>query len=196
MTEPSTVFVHPSAIVDEPATVGEGTKIWHFCHIMAGAVIGSNCVLGQNVYVAGRVTIGHGCRIQNNVSLYDGVTLEDEVFLGPSCVFTNVRNPRASVKCRAFELTQVQRGATLGANCTIVAGCMIGSWSFVGAGSTVLESIPNFALVVGNPAKQIGWMSRRGERLSFDAGIARCPETGELYRMTPAGVEFAKDLSQ
>ena len=146
--------------------------------------------MGQNVFVAGSVVIGNCCRIQNNVSLYDGVILEDEIFLGPSCVFTNVRNPRAAVLRREFSSTRVQRGATLGANCTVVAGGTIGRWAFVGAGCVVVRDVPDYALVVGNPARQIAWMSRHGERLHFEAGNARCPATGEAYRLTDSGVEY------
>jgi len=175
-------LIHPSAVIDSPATIGEGTRIWHFCHVMAGARIGARCVLGQNTFVAASVVIGDGCRIQNNVSLYDGVTLEEDVFVGPSCVFTNVRRPRASVSRRdEFDETLVSRGATLGANATVLAGVNIGRWAFVGAGSVVLTNVPDYALVVGNPARSIGWVSRAGERLLFHQGIAYCPRTNERY---------------
>lgn len=187
--------IHPSAIIELPVTVGERTRIWHFCHVMAGARIGANCSLGQNVFVASRVAIGDGCRIQNNVSLYEGVNLEDDVFLGPSCVFTNVANPRATVRrCASFLQTLVSRGATLGANSTIVAGNTIGRWAFVGAGCVVIRPVPDFALVVGNPARQIGWMSRHGERLSFNAGIAQCPVTGESYRLNEDRVDLMSPM--
>jgi UDP-2-acetamido-3-amino-2,3-dideoxy-glucuronate N-acetyltransferase len=187
--------IHPSAIVEHPVTVGEHTRIWHFCHVMAGAQIGADCSLGQNVFIASRVAIGNGCRIQNNVSVYDGVTLEDDVFLGPSCVFTNVANPRASVKRHAsFLPTLVSRGATLGANSTIVAGNTIGRWAFVGAGCVVIRPVPDFALVVGNPAHQIGWMSRHGERLNFINGTAQCTVTGESYRLDEDRVEILSPM--
>ncbi len=185
------VTIHPSAVVEHPVTIGRNTMVWHFCHVMAGARIGADCMLGQNVYVARTATIGNGCRIQNNVSIYDGVSLEDDVFLGPSCVFTNVRNPRASIRSNEFEPTFVRKGATIGANCTVVPGCTIGSWSFVGAGCVVLRSVPDYALVVGNPARQIGWVSRQGVRLNFEDGLARCPSTGDVYRIVDDRVQFA-----
>lgn len=178
----SSVEIHPSALIELPVTLGEGTKIWHFCHVMSGALIGARCVLGQNCFVAGTVIIGDDCHIQNNVSLYDGVHLQDEVFVGPSCVFTNVRRPRAAVSRHGqFQQTTVQRGATLGANSTIVAGVTIGRWAFVGAGCVVLADIPDYALVVGNPARFVGWVSRAGERLVFANGVAHCPVTNDRY---------------
>ncbi len=186
------VAIHPSAIVEHPVTIGQNTKIWHFCHVMAGARIGANCMLGQNVFMASTAIIGNGCRIQNNVSLYDGITLEDEVFLGPSCVFTNVRTPRATVRAGQFEATVVHRGATIGANCTIMAGCDIGAWSFVGAGCVVLRDVPDYALIVGNPARQIGWVNRQGLRLDFKDKVAICPSTGALYRLIDDCVQFAE----
>ena len=164
----ASVKIHPSALIELPVTIGEGTKIWHFCHIMSGAYIGARCVLGQNCFVAGTVSIGDDCHIQNNVSLYDGVLLQDEVFVGPSCVFTNIRRPRAAVSRQGhFQQTRVQRGATLGANSTIVAGVTVGRWAFVGAGCVVLKDLPDYALVVGNPARPVGWVSRAGEPLVF-----------------------------
>ncbi len=181
--------VHPSAIVDALAIIGAGTKIWHFCHVMAGARVGARCVLGQNVFVASCVIIGDSCRIQNNVSLYDGVILEEEVFVGPSCVFTNVRNPRASISRRGEYLqTTVKRGASLGANATVVAGVTVGAWALVGAGCVVVTNVPDHALVVGNPARVIGWVNRAGERLKFEDGIARCPQTNEEYRLENHGL--------
>jgi UDP-2-acetamido-3-amino-2,3-dideoxy-glucuronate N-acetyltransferase len=192
MTIAENVAIHPSAVVEYPVTIGQNTKIWHFCHVMAGARIGANCMLAQNVYMAGTAVVGDGCRIQNNVSLYDGVALEDDVFLGPSCVFTNVRNPRANIRPGQFEPTLVHRGATLGANCTIVAGCHIGSWAFVGAGCVVLRNVPDYALVVGNPARQIGWVSRQGARLDFKDGVARCPSTGNAYRIVENRIQFGE----
>ncbi len=180
-----TAIIHASAIVDDGARVGDDTRIWHWVHVCAGARIGRACSLGQNVYVGNRVVIGDHVKIQNNVSVYDNVTLEDGVFCGPSMVFTNVYNPRADVSRKdEYRDTLVRRGATLGANCTIVCGVTIGAFAFVGAGSVVNRDIPDFALVVGVPAHHIGWMSRHGERLDLPlSGQAecRCPRTGERY---------------
>lgn len=179
--------VHPSAIVDEGAELGEGTRVWHFCHVSAGARIGPGCSLGQNVFVANDVVIGRNVKIQNNVSVYDAVTLEDDVFCGPSMVFTNVYNPRAAVVRKAeYRRTLVRQGATLGANCTIVCGITIGRHAFIGAGAVVNRDVPDYALMLGVPARQSGWMSRHGERLPLPVrggGEARCPHTGELYRL-------------
>ena len=176
---------HPSAIVDDGAHIGEGTRIWHWVHVSAGARIGRGCSLGQNVYIGSDVVIGDNVRIQNNVSVYDKVTLEDDVFCGPSMVFTNVLNPRAAVTRKHEYLpTRVRQGATLGANCTVVCGSTIGRHAFVGAGAVVTGDVPDFALAVGVPARQIGWMSRHGERLDLPLegdGSASCPGTGELY---------------
>ncbi len=178
-------FRHPTAIIDEPCQVGAGTKIWHFSHVMAGAQIGAGCNLGQNVFVAGGVRIGAGCKIQNNVSLYEGVELEDEVFCGPSVVFTNVRHPRAAISRRhAYQPTRVGRGATLGANATIVCGTRIGRYAFVAAGAVTTRDVPDYALMAGVPARQIGWVGRAGLRLEPVAeqpDLLRCPESGELY---------------
>lgn len=183
-----TYWKHDSAIVDDGAQLGEGTKVWHFCHVSAGARIGERCALGQNVFVGNDVNIGHNVRIQNNVSVYDAVTLEDDVFCGPSMVFTNVYNPRAAVSRKnEYRRTLVKQGATLGANSTIVCGVTIGRYAFVGAGAVVQKDVPDFALVVGVPARRIGWMSRHGERLSLPAkgeGEAACPATGERYRLS------------
>ncbi len=177
--------VHETAVVDAGATIGPGSKIWHFCHVSAGAVIGKNCSLGQNVYVANRVVIGNGVKIQNNVSVYDEVTLEDNVFCGPSMVFTNVINPRSAIARRDEYLsTLVRQGATLGANCTIVCGVSIGQYSFVGAGAVVTRDVPDFALIVGVPGRQVGWISRHGERLDIPvdgSGETSCTATGDRY---------------
>ena len=174
--------IHPSAVVDDGAVLGADCRVWHFVHISAGARIGAGCSFGQNVFVANDVRIGDNVKIQNNVSVYDAVTLEDEVFCGPSVVFTNVHNPRAAVvRKNEYRPTLVKRGATLGANCTVVCGTTIGRHAFVGAGAVVSRDVADFALVVGVPAKAVGWMSRHGERLSFVDGVAVCPATGERY---------------
>lgn len=185
--------VHPSAIVDEGAQIGEGTRVWHWVHVSAGARIGQDCALGQNVYVGNDVRIGDNVRIQNNVSIYDAVTLEDDVFCGPSMVFTNVYNPRAAIARKdAYRRTLVRRGATLGANCTIVCGNTVGASAFVGAGAVVTQDVPDHALVVGVPARQVGWMSAFGERLPLPLhgeGEALCPHTGERYVLRGAVLE-------
>jgi UDP-2-acetamido-3-amino-2,3-dideoxy-glucuronate N-acetyltransferase len=177
--------IHPSAIVDAGAQVGEGTRIWHWVHVCAGARIGRNCSLGQNVFVGNRVLIGDNVKIQNNVSVYDEVTLEDDVFCGPSMVFTNVYNPRSAIARKdQYRSTVVRRGATLGANCTVVCGVTIGAHAFIGAGAVVNRDVPDFALMLGVPARQAGWISRFGERLALPAegnAEARCPNTGERY---------------
>lgn len=177
--------IHPTAIVDAGAQLGEGCRVWHFAHLCAGARIGKGCSFGQNVFVGNDVVIGDNVKIQNNVSVYDAVTLEDDVFCGPSMVFTNVHNPRAAVARKAeYRRTLVRQGATLGANCTIVCGVTVGRYAFVGAGAVVSRDVPDFALMVGVPARRIGWMSRHGERLHPDAeGHATCPATGERYRL-------------
>lgn len=187
MADHARYYVHPSAIIDEGATVGEGTRIWHWVHICSGARIGRNCSLGQNVFVGNRVVIGNNVKIQNNVSVYDGVTLEDDVFCGPSMVFTNVYNPRSAISRKhEYRDTFVRRGATLGANCTIVCGVTIGAYAFVGAGAVVNRDVPDFALMLGVPARHVGWMSRYGERLDLPLegkAQAACPHTGERYRL-------------
>lgn len=178
-------FIHPTSIVDEPSTIGYGTKIWHWVHIMPNAQIGRNCVLGQNVYVGSRAVVGNNVRVQNNVSIYDDVILEDDVFCGPSMVFTNVINPRSFVERKDEYLkTLVKKGASIGANATIVCGNTIGEYAFIGAGTVVTKDVPAFALVVGVPAKQIGWVSHAGRRLQFDEqGKARCEESGFNYQL-------------
>ena len=179
--------VHPSAIVDAGAQLGDGTRVWHFAHVCAGARIGAGCSLGQGVFVGNDVLIGNGVKVQNNVSVYDAVTLEDDVFCGPSMVFTNVVNPRAAVVRKdEYRRTLVRRGATLGANCTRVCGTTVGAYAFVGAGAVVTVNVPDYALVVGVPARRIGWMSRHGQRLALPAsgqGRATCAATGETYQL-------------
>lgn len=186
----SQIFIHPTAVVDEGATIGAGTKIWHFCHIMPKAVIGEGCSLGQNVFVANGVVLGNNVKVQNNVSIYEGVICEDDVFLGPSMVFTNVYNPRSAVNRKnEYMQTRVGRGASIGANATIVCGYDIGAYAFIGAGAVVTKPAPAYALMVGNPARQIGWMSEYGERLHFDEkGEAVCPGSGERYYLTEGSV--------
>ena len=175
--------MHPTAVVDEGCEIGTGTKIWHFSHIMSGCKLGDNCNIGQNVVISPEVVLGKNVKVQNNVSLYTGVSCGDDVFLGPSCVFTNVINPRSAVNRRGlYSKTYVGRGASIGANATIVCGHDIGAYAFIGAGAVVTKTIPDYALVVGNPAKQIGWMSEYGVKLIFNAeGIAFCGEKNEKY---------------
>lgn len=178
-------FVHESSYVDEGARIGSGTRIWHFCHVLPGAEIGAGCNLGQNVVVMSGTRIGNNVKIQNNVSIYEGVELEDDVFCGPSCVFTNVINPRSHVSRRhEYQRTLVRRGATIGANATVVCGVTIGEYAFVGAGAVVRRDVPDFALVVGVPARQVGWVCRCGVRLRLDGGLARCQACGAEFRET------------
>ncbi len=189
-------YLHPSAFVDEPCEIGDGTKIWHFSHVMADARIGERCVLGQNVFIAGDVVIGNNVKIQNNVSVYAGVELEDDVFCGPSCVFTNVVNPRSQiVRQHLYEHTLIRRGATIGANATIVCGATIGRYAFVGAGAVVRGDVPDYALMLGVPAMRKGWMSRHGHRLiEKDAdGNLLCPESGWRYQEVETGVLHCLD---
>jgi len=178
-------YAHESAIIDEGCEIGEGTKIWHFSHIMSHSKMGRNCNIGQNVVISPEVILGNNVKIQNNVSLYTGVTCDDDVFLGPSCVFTNVTNPRSAVNRRGqYAKTHVGKGASIGANATIICGHDIGEFAFIGAGAVVTKNIPSYSLWVGNPAKQCGWMSEYGHQLKFDnSGIAICPESHEKYQL-------------
>lgn len=182
MTE--SYYVHPSAIIDLPCTIGTGTKIWHFSHVMKGSIIGERCILGQNVHIANDVIIGCNVKIQNNVSIFTGVEMEDDVFCGPSCVFTNVRNPRAEFKRHhLYERTLIRRGATIGANATIVCGLTIGRYAFIGAGAVVTTEVPDHALMLGVPAERQGWISRHGQRLiPSKSGIMKCSESGLRYK--------------
>ncbi|MBB5204503.1 UDP-2-acetamido-3-amino-2,3-dideoxy-glucuronate N-acetyltransferase [Inhella inkyongensis] len=184
--------IHPSAIVDAGAQLGADCRVWHFVHISAGARIGARCSFGQNVFVGNDVRIGDNVKIQNNVSVYDAVTLEDDVFCGPSMVFTNVHNPRAAVpRKEEYRRTLIKRGATLGANSTIVCGVTVGAHAFVGAGAVITKDVPDFALMAGVPARRIGWMSRHGERLAFDAeGRAQCPHSGDRYQLDAGAVRL------
>lgn len=176
-------FAHESCFIDGGVHIGENTKIWHFSHIMTGSRIGNNCNIGQNIVISPGVTIGNNVKIQNNVSVYTGVTIEDDVFLGPSCVFTNVINPRSQVNRKSeYTKTLVKHGATIGANATIVCGNTLGKYAFIGAGTVVIKDVPDYALIVGNPGRQIGWMSEYGHRLVFDENrLATCPESGQKY---------------
>jgi UDP-2-acetamido-3-amino-2,3-dideoxy-glucuronate N-acetyltransferase len=187
-------FTHPTAIVDEPTNIGEGTKIWHWVHVMPNAKIGKKCALGQNVYVGSRAELGNNVRVQNNVSIYDDVILEDDVFCGPSMVFTNVINPRSFVERKDEYLkTIVKKGASIGANATIVCGNTIGEYAFIGAGTVITKDVPAFALVVGVPGKQLGWVSHAGHRLHFDEyGRAQCEESGFSYQLKDGVVRVVK----
>jgi UDP-2-acetamido-3-amino-2,3-dideoxy-glucuronate N-acetyltransferase len=178
-------YAHPSAVIDEGCEIGKGTKIWHFSHIMPDCRIGENCNIGQNVVISPGVILGNNVKVQNNVSIYTGVTCEDDVFLGPSMVFTNVVNPRSAVNRRGqYAQTLVGKGASIGANATIVCGHDIGAFAFIGAGAVVTKNVPAYSLWVGNPARQVGWMSEFGHRLTFDKeGKAKCPESGEVYSL-------------
>ena len=183
-------FAHETAAIDEGAQIGAGSSIWHFSHVMGGAVLGEGCKLGQNVFIASGVVLGRNVKVQNNVSIYEGVTCEDDVFLGPSMVFTNIINPRSAVVRQGqYQRTRVGKGASIGANATIVCGNDIGQYAFIGAGAVVTKSVPPYALLAGNPARQIGWMSEYGHRLVFDEnGKAACPESGEGYVLGEGGV--------
>jgi len=184
-------FLHPTSIVDEGAMIGAGTKIWHFCHIMGTSKLGERCNLGQNVFVGDHVQLGNNVKVQNNVSIYTGVTCEADVFLGPSMVFTNVTNPRSAVNRRGqYSKTNVGKGATIGANATIVCGHNIGAYAFIGAGTVVTKHVPAYALIVGNPGRQIGWMSEYGQSLTFDSSNkAICPESQEVYQLEQGQVK-------
>jgi UDP-2-acetamido-3-amino-2,3-dideoxy-glucuronate N-acetyltransferase len=185
MADENKYYAHPTAVIDEGCSIGNGTKIWHFCHIMPNCVIGENCNIGQNVVVSPEVVLGKNVKVQNNVSIYTGVQCEDDVFLGPSMVFTNVINPRSAVNRKGqYDKTIVRKGASIGANATIVCGHNIGRYAFIGAGAVVTKEVADYALVVGNPARQTGWMSEYGHKLEFDAnGLAVCPESGEKYEL-------------
>lgn len=185
MSTPPDFFFHPSAIIDEGSKIGNGTKIWHFSHIMPNCNIGENCNIGQNVVVSPEVILGNNVKVQNNVSIYTGVICEDDVFLGPSMVFTNVTNPRSAINRKGqYEKTLVKKGATIGANATVVCGHTIGMFAFIGAGAVVTKDVPDYALIVGNPGRQTGWMSEFGHKLIFDKnGLAICPESGEKYKL-------------
>jgi len=189
-------FKHETAIIDEGCQIGAGTKIWHFSHIMTNCKIGENCNIGQNVVVAPDVVLGNNVKVQNNVSIYSGVTCDDDVFLGPSMVFTNISNPRSAISRKdQYEKIHVGKGATIGANATIVCGHNIGKFAFVGAAAVVIEDVPDYALVVGNPAKKIGWMSEHGHRLYFNnEGIATCPESKQKYSLANGKVELLELL--
>lgn len=191
MSTAETYFAHPTAVVDEGCQIGQGTKIWHFSHVMPNCKIGENCNIGQNVVISPEVVLGNNVKVQNNVSIYTGVVCEDDVFLGPSMVFTNVVNPRSAINRRAqYARTRVKKGATIGANATIVCGHDIGCYAFIGAGAVVTKNVPDYALVMGNPARQQGWMSEYGHRLFFDAqNLATCPETGERYQLESGRVK-------
>lgn len=187
-------FAHETAVVDDGCTIGEGVKIWHFSHVMTNCIIGDKCNIGQNVVISPDVVLGKNVKIQNNVSIYTGVICEDDVFLGPSMVFTNVINPRSAVNRRGeYAQTIVRKGASIGANATIVCGHDIGAFAFIGAGAVVTKNVPDYALLVGNPAKQMGWVSEYGHRLNFnDEGIATCPESNQEYRIKDERVERIK----
>ena len=189
---------HPSSFIDPGAVIGEGTRIWHFCHIMPDSIIGKNCSLGQNVVVMSGAILGDNVKVQNNVSIYTGVTCEDDVFIGPSAVFTNVINPRSAiVRKHEYQKTLVCRGATIGANATIICGIEIGAYAFIGAGAVVTKDVPPYALVVGNPSRQTGWMSAFGHKLRFDhQGIALCPESGVTYFLKEGKVFEARSGSR
>ena len=192
MSKEKDYFSHPSAIIDDGATIGKGTKIWHFCHVMSTAILGEDCSLGQNVFVANGVRLGRNVKVQNNVSIYTGVICEDDTFLGPSMVFTNVINPRSAViRKNEYKKTIVEKGASIGANATIICGNKLGRYCFIGAGTVITKDVPAYALMVGNPGRQIGWISQYGQRLNFDDhGMAVCSESGVRYKLEEGQVEL------
>ncbi len=198
MNNKNSYFAHESSFIDEGCTIGEGTKIWHFSHVMKDSVIGDNCTIGQNVLVSPKVVLGNNVKVQNNVSIYTGVICEDDVFLGPSMVFTNVMNPRSAiVRKNQFQKTIVRRGASIGANATIICGNEIGEYAFIGAGAVVTKNIPAYALVVGNPSKQIGWVSEYGHKLDFDNnGYAECEESKMIYRIIGNEIRMVSNKDQ
>ena len=183
--ENEAVFIHPTAVIDDGALIGVGTKIWHFCHLMPTSKVGEHCNVGQNVYIDNNVVIGNGVKIQNNVSIYNGVVIEDDVFLGPSAVFTNVINPRSFIERKnEFRKTTIRKGATIGANATILCGVEIGAYAMIGAGAVVTKNVQAYSIVTGNPARQSGWISETGIRLEFNMdGLAECPQTGKIYKL-------------
>ncbi len=187
----SSYFAHPTAVIDEGATIGAGCRIWHFCHVMGSATIGGACTLGQNVFVGEKVKLGRNVKVQNNVSLFEGLICEDEVFIGPSAVFTNVINPRSAIsRKQEFRPTHLEQGVTIGANATILCGNRIGRFAFIGAGAVVTKNVDAYALMLGNPARRVGWMSERGHKLYFnEEGFATCVEGGETYRLADGEVE-------
>lgn len=179
-------YAHPTAVIDEGCGIGDGTKVWHFAHIMSGSVIGTDCNIGQNVVISPKVILGNNVKVQNNVSVYTGVICDDDVFLGPSCVFTNISNPRSAiVRKEKYEQTRVGKGATIGANATIICGNNIGTYAFIGAGAVITKDVQPYALVIGNPARQVGWMSEYGHKLIFDEnGLATCHESKQEYKLS------------
>lgn len=185
------IFIHPSSIIDNGAEIGSGTRVWHFSHLMPSCKVGENCIIGQNVFIDNNVVIGNAVKIQNNVSVYNGVVIEDEVFIGPSVVFTNISNPRSFIERKQeFKNTIVKKGATIGANATLVCGIEIGEYAMIGAAAVISKDVPAYALMIGNPAKQSGWVSKAGYTLKFDNDIAICPGTGKKYQLTEKGIHY------
>lgn len=192
--EDKSIFIHPSSFVEDPSTIGKGTKIWHFCHLMSQIVVGDDCTIGQNVFIAANVQIGNNVKIQNNVSLYSGVICEDDVFLGPSMVFTNVINPRSFISRKEeFKNTTIKKGASIGANATIICGNTVGEYALIGAGSVITKDVAPYAMVIGNPAKQVAWVSRQAERLFFQNNIAVCPTSKDRYVLFNDQVSLSND---